>query len=277
MKRKLNLESDHQYIAESLPAARGKPRNPGKGTGTAARPRRAASRGQAGPAVAALSPNCAAVRWAGGEDPLQGPPYPAWGSVPAPGAVPVTAASCAHSCHPAVSPCEAPSPALGATTQLTLAIECSCQSPAPGACSSLPGEDPSCPQKLDLGVPLGARGARWQRGGLGASRLRGWVPAAAECCLSSPAGRGEVSRGEVPLRNLAEPHHQALPGAAEQVARRRGGPQLGGRGAEGAEEANLRHHQRPGGHPAHHQEVQEQHPVAVRPRGRGGGRSEQWR
>lgn len=123
MKRKLNLESDHQYIAESLPAARGKPRNPGKGTGTAARPRRAASRGQAGPAVAALSPNCAAVRWAGGEDPLQGPPYPAWGSVPAPGAVPVTAASCAHSCHPAVYPCEAPSPALGATTQLTLAID----------------------------------------------------------------------------------------------------------------------------------------------------------
>lgn len=31
VKRKLNLESDHQYIAESLPAARGKPRNPGKG------------------------------------------------------------------------------------------------------------------------------------------------------------------------------------------------------------------------------------------------------
>ncbi|XP_035168624.1 transcription factor E2F1, partial [Oxyura jamaicensis] len=31
VKRKLNLETDHQYIAESLPAARGKPRNPGKG------------------------------------------------------------------------------------------------------------------------------------------------------------------------------------------------------------------------------------------------------
>ncbi|NWI09606.1 E2F1 factor, partial [Crypturellus soui] len=31
VKRKLNLETDHQYIAESLPAARGKARNPAKG------------------------------------------------------------------------------------------------------------------------------------------------------------------------------------------------------------------------------------------------------
>lgn len=32
MKRKLNLETDHQYIAESLPVGRGKARNPAKGT-----------------------------------------------------------------------------------------------------------------------------------------------------------------------------------------------------------------------------------------------------
>ncbi|NXM69033.1 E2F1 factor, partial [Serilophus lunatus] len=31
VKRKLNLETDHQYIAESLPVVRGKARNPGKG------------------------------------------------------------------------------------------------------------------------------------------------------------------------------------------------------------------------------------------------------
>ncbi|XP_075294587.1 transcription factor E2F1 [Opisthocomus hoazin] len=31
VKRKLNLETDHQYIAESLPVGRGKARNPGKG------------------------------------------------------------------------------------------------------------------------------------------------------------------------------------------------------------------------------------------------------
>lgn len=35
MKRKLNLETDHQYIAESLPVGRGKARNPTKGTGSA--------------------------------------------------------------------------------------------------------------------------------------------------------------------------------------------------------------------------------------------------
>ncbi|NXQ11771.1 E2F1 factor, partial [Peucedramus taeniatus] len=32
VKRKLNLETDHQYIAESLPVSRGKARNPAKGT-----------------------------------------------------------------------------------------------------------------------------------------------------------------------------------------------------------------------------------------------------
>ncbi|NWQ83722.1 E2F1 factor, partial [Columbina picui] len=31
VKRKLNLETDHQYIAESLPVGRGRPRNPAKG------------------------------------------------------------------------------------------------------------------------------------------------------------------------------------------------------------------------------------------------------
>lgn len=31
VKRKLNLETDHQYIAESLPVSRGKARNPAKG------------------------------------------------------------------------------------------------------------------------------------------------------------------------------------------------------------------------------------------------------
>lgn len=35
VKRKLNLETDHQYIAESLPVGRGKARNPAKGTGSA--------------------------------------------------------------------------------------------------------------------------------------------------------------------------------------------------------------------------------------------------
>lgn len=35
MKRKLNLETDHQYIAESLPAARGRARIPGRGTAAA--------------------------------------------------------------------------------------------------------------------------------------------------------------------------------------------------------------------------------------------------
>lgn len=35
VKRKLNLETDHQYIAESLPVGRGKPRNPIRGIGSA--------------------------------------------------------------------------------------------------------------------------------------------------------------------------------------------------------------------------------------------------
>lgn len=75
---------------------------------------------------------------------------------------------------------------------------------------------------------------------------------------SSPDGDGEV-----PLRHLLEPDHQALPEPAVPVGGRRGGSELGFAGLGCPKETHLRHHQCPGGNPAHLQEVQEQHPMAV--------------
>lgn len=66
------------------------------------------------------------------------------------------------------------------------------------------------------------------------------------------------------VRHLAGPADQEVCRPHRRVARWRPGPELGHGSAGGPKEADLRHHQCPGGSPAHPEKVKEQHPVAVR-------------